>query len=81
MKSVLIKERLHRFIETIEEKRVKAIYALFEREIEEEEGDYSEAFKKELDRRYNYYISGGKMVTKEEADKRIKNVMKKIRSK
>ena len=76
-----MKERLHRFIETIEEKRVKAIYALFEREIEEEEEEYSEEFKKELDRRYNYYINGGKMVTMQEADTRINDVMRKIKSK
>ena len=71
MKQVAMKEKLHRFIETVEEKRMKAIYTLFEKEIEEEEWEYTDEFKAELDRRYEHYINGGKMVSAEEAKGRI----------
>ncbi len=37
MDTLVMKEKLHRFIETVEEKRMKVIYALFEQEIEEED--------------------------------------------
>jgi len=36
MDTLLMKGKLHRFIETVEEKRMKTIYALFEKEIEED---------------------------------------------
>jgi len=42
---------------------MKTIYAFFEKEIEEDEWDYTDEFKAELDHRYEYYINGGKMVS------------------
>ena len=81
MKPLAMKEKLHRFIETVEEKRMKAIYTLFEKEIEEDEWEYTDEFKEELDRRYEYYINGGKMVSAEEAKKRITDLATKIRNK
>ncbi len=81
MKSVVMKEKLHRFIETVEEKRMKAIYTLFEKEIEEEEWEYTDEFKEELDRRYEHFISGGITVSAEDANKRINELATKIRYK
>ncbi len=72
-----MRRKLHHFIDTIEEKKVKAIYTLFEDEIEQEEMEYTEEFKKELDRRYAYYINGGKMVTAAESEKQIRELLKK----
>ena len=81
MNTVVMKEKLHRFIETVEEKRMKTIYALFEKEIEEDEWDYTDEFKAELDKRYDYYINGGKMISAKEADKRTKDLVMKIKAK
>jgi plasmid stabilization system protein ParE len=63
-----IRQKLHHFIDSIEDKRIKAIYTLFENEIEQEGFEYTDAFKAELDKRYAYYKNGGKMVSA--ADKR-----------
>ncbi|MBD0351223.1 MAG: hypothetical protein ICV65_08730 [Flavisolibacter sp.] len=46
---------MHHFIVTAEEKKIKAIYTLFEDEIEQDEWEYADEFKAELDRRYDYY--------------------------
>ena len=61
MPTTNIRQKLHNFIDTIEDKKVKAIYTLFEDEIEQEE--YTDEFKAELDKRFEYYKNGGKMVT------------------
>ncbi len=65
MENTRIREKLHNFIEAIEDKKTKAIYKLFEDEIEQGELVYTDTFKKELDSRYDYYKSGGQMVTAE----------------
>lgn len=70
-----IRQKLHRFIDTMEDKKAEAIYNLFEDEIEQEECEYTEDFKSELDKRYEYYQSGGKMVTAEEAEEHINTIL------
>ena len=47
----------------------------------EEKWQYTDEFKEELDRRYEYYINGGKMVSAEEAKRRISNLVAKIKNK
>jgi hypothetical protein len=81
MNTAAIRERLHLFIERVEEKKVKAIYTLFEDEITQDEWEYTDEFKAELDRRYAHYKSGGKMVSATEADKQIKELLKRGRQK
>jgi len=81
MNAVVMKEKLHRFIDTVEEKRMKTIYALFEKEIEEDEWEYTDEFKAELDRRYAYYSNGGEMVSAVNVDKEIKELVMKIKAK
>jgi hypothetical protein len=81
MRTSTIRQKLHQFIETAEEKKVKAIYALFEDEIAQDELEYTDEFKAELDRRFAYYKNGGKMVTAKEADKQISELLKKGRRK
>ena len=70
-----IRERLHRFIETAEEKKVQAIYTIFEDEIDQDNLEYTDEFKAELDGRFEYYKSGGKMLTAQEADKEITQLL------
>ncbi|MBD0294222.1 MAG: hypothetical protein ICV84_03330 [Flavisolibacter sp.] len=44
-KASTIWEHLHRFIEMAEEKKIIAIYTLFEDEIEQDEWEYTDEFK------------------------------------
>jgi hypothetical protein len=81
MKTTAIRQRLHQFIETAEEKKVKAIYTLFEDEITQDEWEYTDEFKAELDRRYAHYKNGGKMITATESDKQIKGLLKQAKKK
>ena len=81
MRKNTIREKLHSFIETAEDKKVKAIYALLEDEIEQEELEYSDEFKQELDKRAAYYRNGGKMVSAAEADRQIQKVLQSARRK
>jgi hypothetical protein len=79
MTSIAIRQKLHQFIDTIDEKKAKAIYTLFENEIEESGLEYSDEFKAELDKRVEYYRNGGKMVSPAEMNKRIKAIRQKAR--
>lgn len=74
MNTGAIREKLHQFIDQVEDKRAKAIYELFEEEIEQEALPYSDEFKAALDKRINYYQNGGTMVSPQEMHKRLINV-------
>jgi hypothetical protein len=80
MGTATMRRQLQRFIETAEEKKVKAIFVLFEDEIAKEEWEYTDKFKNELDQRFAHYKNGGKMVSSNEADKQIKALLKKKRT-
>jgi hypothetical protein len=77
MRIAIIRQKLHRFIETAEEKKVKAIYALLEDEIAQDEWEYTDEFKADLDRRFTYYKGEGKMVSAKDANKQIYELFKK----
>lgn len=81
MRTAIIRQKLHQFIETAEEKKVKAIYALFEDEIAQDEWEYTVDFKEDLDRRFAHYAKGGKMVSAKEANKQINELFKKAKKK
>lgn len=81
MRTTAIRKRLHQFIETVEEKKVKAIYTLFEDEIAQDEWEYTDEFKAELDRRYAHYKNGGKMISAAESEKQIKELLKRGKKK
>lgn len=75
MTTVAKRRKLAEYMQVADDKKVKAIYALFEDEIEREEIEYTEEFKTELDRRYDYYKNGGKMISAVDADKQIKKIL------
>ena len=54
---------------------MQAIYTIFEDEINQDTWEYTDEFKAELDSRFEYYKSGGKMVTPQEADEEIKQLL------
>lgn len=75
MEKADIRQKLHRFIDTVEDKRAEAIYTLFEDEIEQDEWEYSDEFKAELDNRLEYYKNGGIMISAAEADAQVKIIL------
>ena len=81
METINIRQKLHHFIDTIEEKKAQAIYTLFEDEIEQDEWEYTDEFKAELDRRYDYYKNGGNMLSAAKADMQINGVLQQRNSK
>lgn len=81
MTTVAIRKKLANFMQVADDKKVKAIYALFEDEIEQEEMEYTDEFKEELDKRYAYYKNGGKMITAAEADKQINKILQTVKQK
>ena len=78
MTTSVIRQKLHQFIDTIEDKKAEAIYTLFEDEIDQDELEYSDEFKAILDKRYEYYQNGGKMISASEADERIKKTLRSV---
>ena len=75
MDTANIRQKLHKFIDKIEDKKAEAIYTLFEEDIEMDEWEYTDAFKAELDRRYQNYEEMGRMIGAEEANAQIKEVL------
>ena len=71
-----IRKKLHEYIDKIEDKKAEAIYTLLVSEIDEQGVEYTQEFKDELDRRYQYYQDGGEMVTAEEAIKQVESIVK-----
>ena len=78
-----MRKRLSDYIETADDKKIKAIFTLVENDIdnaqdidEYEPGNYSEEFKAELDKRYSDYLNGESLVSEEEANYRIANTIK-----
>ena len=59
MKSVELRQKLHHYIETAQEKKLKAIYTMVEDEIVEEYNHWSDAdFVKEMNKRLNELEKG-----------------------
>ena len=73
-----IREKLHNYIDHVEDKKLKAFYTIMQADIEEEEYLYTKEVKDMLNERYEDYKSGkSKMVTAEESKKRIQKLLKK----
>jgi hypothetical protein len=71
------REELLHYIETVEDKKIKAFYTILEKEIKEETSvEYTTELKNELDKRYDGYKSGKtKMITPTESKKRINKIL------
>jgi len=79
MKTILLKEKLHHYIETAEEKKLKAIYAMVKDEIKEPVSVWEDkTIVAELERREKAYKNGtAKMYTIEESVKKAKRAVRK----
>ena len=82
MSTTTIRQKLHSYLEIADDKKVKAIYAIMENDIEESALEYNDEIKKELDSRYAGYKSGkAKMVSAGESRKRVQKILKAARKK
>src|ERR1700733_8415881 len=76
MTTAAIRQKLHNYLETADDKKIKAIYTLVEDEVNIPAEDYTDEFKAELERRNAPYETGsGKVVTSAESKKRIKELL------
>ncbi len=77
MSTVSIRQKLHNYLEVADDKKVKAIYAIMENEIEKSALEYTDDIKKELDNRYaNYKSRKAKLISPEESIKRTNMIIK-----
>ncbi len=76
MTTLTKREKLATYMHIADDKKVKAVYALLESDMEEE-FEYPEELKKQLDDGYKYYKNGGKMIAAEAASKQVKGLLKK----
>ena len=71
---VTIKEKLHQYIDTLDERKLQAFYIMLEDEIEQDV-EYTEEFKKQLDSRFAQYQLDGLVIEESEANLRIDNLL------
>lgn len=71
MDTDVIREQLHHYLEVADDKKVEAMYVMLEEAIKESHVEYSEEDKAELDRRVEYYLQGGQMVSRAEMNNRL----------
>ena len=77
MTTTAIRKQLHSYLEVAEDKKIKAIYTMMEKEIKETAVEYTDEFKTALDRRYDDYKTGkAKMISAEKSKKRIRKILK-----
>jgi lantibiotic modifying enzyme len=83
MSTADIRKKLHNYIETAQDKKLKAIFAMVEEEIEENYSHWkNETFVAEINRRENNYLKGKtKTYTIEESFTRAKKSLQNVKRK
>jgi hypothetical protein len=85
MTTAVIKKKLHHFIEAAENKKIKAIYTLLEKEIQEEESSSSHwedrTFVAEMNSRYRSYKDGSaKLISLDAVEKKARKAALKLKN-
>lgn len=75
MTTIAIRKKLVDYLKIADDKKIKAIYALVEDEIEQSELDYSDELKTELDKRFDDHKKGAKMIGTAAAKKQINKIL------
>ncbi len=70
-----LRKKLADYMLVADDKKVKAVYALLEDDIEQEELDYTPELKRKLDDTYAYYEKGENMISAAEAENKIKKAL------
>lgn len=77
MKSIQIRQRLHNYLETASDKKVKAIYTMIEEELKSDESIWTNEVKEEMDSRYQQLNEGKiKPVSATASKMRIAQILK-----
>lgn len=77
MNTIALRQQLHQYVETADDKKIKAIYTIVQDEIGKSEVEYSEELKADLDRRYaSYKKNPSSAITAAESKKRIHKLLK-----
>lgn len=69
MEAATLRKKLHILIDTSSDDKLEEIYNSFQ------EDEYSEEFKAILDNEYEQYQKDGEVISKEEIDKRIEQLL------
>ena len=73
----IITQKLYSYLEVANDKKLQAIYAITENDINEKRFEYTVDFKKEPGSRVKSYINGeAKIVSSSESKKRIKKILR-----
>ena len=72
-----IRQHLHNYLEVADDKKLNAIYTMVADKIKETIVEYTPEYKAELDKRVDYYLNGGKMISPSEMNKRLQALRKK----
>lgn len=78
MTTIAIRKKLVDYLKVADDKKVKAMYALLEDDIEQEL-EYTPGLRTQLDAASAYYKKGGKMVSAVTADKEIKKLLQAVK--
>ena len=82
MDTTTITQQLHNYLEVADDKKIKALYTITEKDIHENDFVYSDELKDELDKRYLEYKNGtAEMINASESKKRIEKILKAARKK
>ena len=77
MDTIAIRNQLHQYLEVADDRKLEAIYVMLEDAIKELKVEYTEEYKAELDKRIEYYLNGGQMVTPAEMNNRLLEIREK----
>lgn len=64
-------QQINNYLSVLNVRQKKVLLTVAKTFAEEQANEYSDEFKTELDNRYEEYINGGKLVSEEDANKRI----------
>jgi putative addiction module component (TIGR02574 family) len=80
MDTTSIRQRLHSWLETADEKKLRAIYTMVEDDVERDAVVYTEDYKQELNRRVAAYKDGSEpAITAQESKERINKLLQAAR--
>lgn len=82
MDTAAIRQQLHNYLEVADDKKIKALYTIIKKDIQQIEFEYPDELKDELDKHYAEYKNGtAEMVTASESKSRIEEILKAGRKK